>query len=51
MLKKLIWLIKHQKEIEELLAKKSINEEENYSLKGVPEYQMEYINKLLSSEK
>lgn len=49
MLKKLIWLIKHQKEIEELLAKKSKSAQ--FSIAGVPEYQKKHIQQILESEK
>lgn len=53
MIKKLVWLIKHQKEIEDLLSKskKTTDEkDQKYSLAGVPKYQREYINEILSNE-
>lgn len=50
MIKKLIWLIKHQKDLEKLISK-PVKEEKSYSLKGVPEYQLDYIKKALSNEK
>ena len=51
--KKLKWLIKNQEKIEELLNKPEPKkkEEKNYSLAGVPEYQLDYINDILEVEK
>ena len=56
MIKKLRWLIKHQKEIEALLnAKEQIDDkkekEQRYSLAGVPEYQLQYIDDILKDDK
>ena len=53
MIKKLVWLIKHQKEIEDLLSKskKSTDEkDQKYSLAGVPKYQRDYIDAMLNNE-
>lgn len=49
--KKLKWLIKNQEKIEELLNKPEPKKEKNYSLAGVPEYQLDYINDVLEVEK
>lgn len=56
MMKKLRWLIKHQKEIEELLntkeqMTKEPEKEQRYSLAGVPEYQLQYIDDILKDDK
>ena len=52
MIKSLIWLIKHQKEIEKLLTKKEEpKKEQRYSLAGVPEYQLKYIDDILKDDK
>ena len=49
--KKLKWLVRHQEEIEKLLTKKETKKtSKNYSLLGVPENQMDYVNELLSKE-
>lgn len=51
-MKRLIWLIKHQKEIQELLeSKKTSSKEVQYSLAGVPEFQKKYINDILKEDK
>ena len=47
--KKLKWLVKHQEELEKLLTKKE-KKGKNYSLIGVPEFQMDYVNELLSKK-
>jgi hypothetical protein len=49
--KKLKWLIKNQEKIEALLNKPEPKKEKNYSLAGVPEYQLDYINDVLEVEK
>lgn len=46
-IKKLIWLIKHQEEIENILKKRATNDKD-YSVAGVPEFQKGYIDDLLS---
>lgn len=54
MIKKLIWLLKHQEEIEKLLSKetpKDINKEDNFSTDGVPEFQKAYVEELLGKKK
>lgn len=53
MIKKLMWLVKHQEEIEKMLTKpkvKKIEEEKAYSIAGVPEFQKEYVKDLLSGK-
>lgn len=50
MLKKLTWLIKHQEEIKKLLESGKKPSTESYSLKGVPENQREYIQKMLEEK-
>lgn len=50
MLRKLIWLIKHQEELKKLLESGKKVSNESYSLKGVPESQLEYINKILEEK-
>ena len=52
--KKIVWLVKHQEEIEKLLTKskkKNSLNDGTYSLAGVPANQLEYINKVLSEGK
>lgn len=54
MMKKLIWLIKNQEKIEKLLSKdspKEIKETEDFSTAGVPDFQKEYVEKLLKEKK
>lgn len=53
MIKKLRWLIKNQEKIQELLENKEEpkKKEDNYSLAGVPEYQLNYINDILEADK
>lgn len=51
MIKKLIWLIKHQKDIEKLIEKGPKEEDKKFSLAGVPEYQLNYINDILEEKK
>ena len=53
MIKKLIWLIKNQEQIEKLLKEgipKKDNKGNDFSIAGVPEFQKEYVNDLLKSE-
>ena len=51
MMKKLMWLIKHQEEIEKMLdGSQSQNESDSYSIAGVPEFQKEYVNDLLNDK-
>lgn len=50
MIKKLIWLIKHQEEIEKIIKQPKKKEEKNYSIAGVPDFQKEYVNDLLSGK-
>ena len=52
--KKIVWLVKHQEEIEKLLTKpkkKNSLNDGTYSLAGVPANQLEYITKVLSEDK
>lgn len=51
--KKLKWLIKNQEKIQELLENKEEpkKNDKNYSLAGVPEYQLNYINDILEADK
>ena len=55
MIKKLKWLIKNQEEIQKMLEEKDkpkvTREDKNYSLAGVPEYQLNYINDILEADK
>lgn len=53
MIKKLRWLIKNQEKIQELLENKEEpkKNDKNYSLAGVPEYQLNYINDILEADK
>ena len=51
--KKLRWLVKHQEELESLLTKpkkKGLNDG-TYSLAGVPDSQLPYIQQILSEDK
>lgn len=51
MIKKLIWLIKHQEEIAKAIKKlEKKNNDKSYSIAGVPEFQKEYVNDLLSGK-
>ena len=54
MIKKLMWLIKHQEEIEESLKKpkkvEKPKEENNYSIAGVPDFQKQYVEDILSGK-
>lgn len=48
LIKKLKWLIKHQEELELLLSKKvTPMEDTGYSISGVPDFQREYVDKIL----
>lgn len=52
--RKLKWLIKNQEKIEKLLEiskEKPKKEDKSYSLQGVPEYQLEYVQELLAEKK
>ena len=51
MIKRLIWLIKNQKKIEELLNKpepEPVKDTENFSTDGVPDFQKGYVEDLLN---
>lgn len=48
--KKLIWLIKNQEKIQKFVERDN-KSKNNYSLAGVPDYQLEYINDILEAEK
>ena len=49
MIKKLIWLIKNQEKLKELLSKPKQNDEEkNFSTDGVPDFQKDYVEDLLN---
>ena len=55
MIKKLKWLINHQNELKELLEKQTVvvkkeTKEQTYSLAGVPEYQLKYIDDKLKDD-
>ena len=51
MIKKLIWLIKHQEEIAKALKKREKkSNDKGYSIAGVPDFQKEYVNDLLSGK-
>lgn len=52
--RKLKWLIKNQEKIEKLLEiskEKPKKEDKSYSLQGVPEYQLGYVQELLAEKK
>lgn len=52
--RKLKWLIYNQEKIEKLLEtskEKPKKEDKSYSVQGVPEYQLDYVNKLLAEKK
>lgn len=55
MIKKLIWLIKHKEQIEELILKNGKNENKDsdkyFSIAGVPDFQKDYVNDLLNGNK
>lgn len=55
-IKKLKWLLEHKNDIEKLIDKMNKEEvkskkEKNYSLAGVPDYQLSYINDILEAKK
>ena len=59
MIKDLIWLIKHKKEIENIIEnygntenveKSDKNEDKKYSIAGVPDFQKQYVNDLLNGK-
>jgi len=47
MIKKLIWLLKNQEKIKDLLEKPN-KKEESYSIEGVPDFQKDYVSDLLN---
>lgn len=47
--KKLRWLIENQEKIASLIEKKNKNEQ--FSIAGVPDFQLDYINDILEAEK
>ena len=51
--KKLKWLLNNQEALEKIIEQqnKPQKKEKNYSLEGVPEYQLNYINDILESKK
>lgn len=57
MIKKLMWFVKHQEEIEKMLERFNVPTEEakpkedaKYSIAGVPDFQKEYVKDLLSGK-
>lgn len=50
-LKNLIWLVKHKKEIEELLDKRKTVSGKRYAVGNVPDFQMEFVNNVLNEKK
>lgn len=57
MIKKLMWFVKHQEEIEKMLETFNTPTEEakpkedtKYSIAGVPDFQKEYVKDLLSGK-
>nr|DAP38422.1 MAG TPA: hypothetical protein [Caudoviricetes sp.] len=50
--RKLKWLIKNQEKIEKLLqTTEKKKDTKNYSILGVPDYQLDYINDILETDK
>ena len=50
-IKKLVWLVKHQEQLEKLLKKPSSEfNDGTFSLVGVPNYQKEHIKSLLAEK-
>ena len=52
--RKLKWLINNQENIKNLLEtanEEPKKEDESYSLQGVPDYQLDYVKKLLAEKK
>ena len=52
--RKLKWLINNQEKIKKLLEtanEEPKKEDESYSLQGVPDYQLDYVKKLLAEKK
>lgn len=52
--RKLKWLINNQEKIEKLLEMSKENpkkEDKSYSLQGVPDYQLAYVQELLAEKK
>lgn len=50
MIKKLIWLVKNQEKIKEAIEKPEKKKDKNYSIAGVPDFQKDYVNDLLSGK-
>lgn len=51
-IKMLKWLIKNKEILEKIVEKQDkINNEKSFSLQGVPDFQLEYINDMLKNEK
>ena len=50
-LKNLIWLVKHKKEIEELLDKRKTVSGKRYAVGNVPEAQLDFVNNVLNEKK
>ena len=57
MMKKLMWLIKHQEEIKKMLEtfnepteEAKPKEDKKYSVAGVPNFQKDYVNDLLNGK-
>jgi hypothetical protein len=52
LIKDLKWLSQNKEKLKELLDKqnKQKNNDKNYSLAGVPEYQLDYINDILEAD-
>lgn len=48
-IKKIKWLLEHQKEIEDLLKNVDKAKTSDFSVGGVPEFQKEYVQELLKS--
>lgn len=52
--RKLKWLINNQEKLKKLLEtanEEPKKEDKSYSVQGVPEYQLDYVNKLLAEKK
>ena len=51
-IKMLKWLIKNKENLEKLIEKQeNIKNDKSFSLQGVPDFQLDYINDVLKEEK
>lgn len=53
-IKKIRWMIEHQEDLENIINKqnelKTSQQDKNFSIGGVPDFQRDYVSKLLSDD-